>query len=41
MVKLKLTDGEYAHVRIYDRFGSVRLTSVQVAKGEADPLEYF
>lgn len=40
-VKLRLASGEYAHARIYDHFGSVTLTAVQVAKSEADPLKYF
>uniref|UniRef100_A0A3B4X2L0 Cystatin domain-containing protein n=1 Tax=Seriola lalandi dorsalis TaxID=1841481 RepID=A0A3B4X2L0_SERLL len=31
-VKLRLASGEYVHARIYDHFGSVTLTAVQVAK---------
>jgi len=36
-----LGKGEYAHLRIYDRFGSVELTSLQLSKSKSDPLDYF
>ena len=40
-VKVALTADEYAFLRIYDRFGEVSLTSIQLGKSKADELEYF
>ena len=40
-VKVALTDDEYAFLRIYDRFGDISLTSIQLGKSKEDELDYF
>ena len=40
-VKVALTDDEYAFLRIYNRFGDISLTSIQLGKTKSDELAYF
>lgn len=40
-VKVQIGDDAYAFLRIYDRFGSVSLTSIQLGKTEEDDIQYF
>ena len=41
-IKAKINDGdEYLFLRIYDRFGEVSLTKVQLGKTDEDRIDYF
>ena len=40
-VKVQVGSDEYAHLRIYDRFGDVKLAGIQLAKSKDDELAYF
>jgi hypothetical protein len=39
--QVHLGHDEYAHMRIYDHFGDVELTDIQLSKSKTDRLEYF
>ena len=40
-VKVQVGPEEFAHLRIYDRFGDVSLAGIQLGKAKADEIGYF
>lgn len=39
--QVDLGGGEFAFLRIYDRFGDVSLEKVELGRKEVDPIAYF